>query len=134
MCDRQRRAFVVVGGVLASIAVGACGSQDCSSVGYQSGVSITLPTRQWVLAEFCVDTLCLPPEALRGADGFIAVQDKPAEYSWRVRVVMPDGAEVAHEGTVRTTSFRGNGAGCDPLTANAVLTVKADGEVTATKP
>ena len=62
------------------------------------------------------------------------MQDEPAEYTFRVRMVMPDGTDITQEGTVRTTKFRGNGAGCDPVTANAVLHVDDDGNVTAADP
>ena len=134
MRGRGRRTSVVVGVVLAALAASACGAKDCSSVGYQSGVSITLPTQEWVLAEFCVGTQCLPPEALLNHDGFVSLQDEPAEYTYRVRMVKPDVTEIAQEGTVRTTKFRGNGAGCDPVTANAVLHVDDDGKVTLGSP
>lgn len=86
------------------------------------------------LAEFCVGTQCLPPVALLNHDGFVSLQDEPAEYTYRVRMVKPDGTEITQEGTVRTTKFRGNGAGCDPVTANATLQVDEAGQVTVEDP
>ena len=133
MRDQGRRTSVVVGAVLATLTAGAC-TRDCSSVGYQSGVSIKLPTQEWGLAEFCVGTQCLPPLALLNHEGFVSLQDELAEYTYRVRMVKPDGLEITQEGTVRTTEFRGNGAGCDPLTANAILDVDEAGKVTVGDP
>lgn len=116
-----------------ALAVGACGSKDCSSVGYQSGVGIQVPTRLWGVAEFCVDDRCLGADE-GSQEGIILVGDKPAEYSFHLRVVNPDGQEIVREGTVATKPYRGNGSGCDPLTANAVVRVGEDGVVTVGSP
>ncbi len=72
--------------------------------------------------------------ALLNHYGFVSLQDEPAEYTYRVRMAKPDGTDITQEGTVRTTKFRGNGAGCDPVTANGVLHVNDDGKVTLGKP
>ncbi len=119
--------------MVSSLGLGAC-SQDCNSAGFASGFSISLPSRSWGLAEFCIDEESLPPASLPNGDGFIEVGDEPAEYDFRVRLVKPDGTEVTQEGTVRTVPFRGNGKGCEPLTANAVVMVNEDGTATAHKP
>lgn len=97
-------------------------------------MQIQLPNRQWGLAEFCVDGQCLATEALASGDVMVELGDEPAEYSYRVRVVKPDGTEILREGTAATRPFRGNGAECNPLTANAVLIVNANGDVSVDSP
>jgi len=115
-------------------AVGSACSHDCSSVGYVSGVEVQLPAGAWSLSEFCVDDHCLSDAALSANSRFVDLVDEPAEYSWRIRLVQPDGTELARQGTVTTKSVRLNGAGCSPVTANAVLVVDEAGVVTVGTP
>ena len=72
-------------------AVGSACSHDCSSVGYVSGVEVQLPAGAWSLSEFCVDDHCLSDAALSANSRFVDLVDEPAEYSWRIRLVQPDG-------------------------------------------
>lgn len=134
LAGHRRFSIRVFGVAVMAVVAGACGSQDCASVGYQSGVQLQVPTRLWSIAEFCIDDQCLPSDASLDGAGFIDVKDEPARYTFRLRVVNPDGQEVVREGTVETKPYRGNGSGCDPLTANAVVRVGEDGDVTIGSP
>lgn len=125
-------ARVALGGATIALALAGCGSRDCTLVGFQSGVQMQVPSRLWGVAEFCINEQCLRND-LDGT-GFIPVGDEPATYSFRLRVVSPGGEEIVREGTVETRRYEINGSGCDPITANAVVRVGDDGEVSVGTP
>ena len=86
----------------------------------QSYVGVDVSESGWQLSELCLDNDCsLPP----------LVRDQPAEYAYRLTLRNADGASIQHDGIVRTKSYRVNGEGCRPVTANAVLVVDASGAV-----
>lgn len=103
--------------------------QNCTVMGAVSEVDVVLPSRDWKLLEFCVNEECVPATDLGSDLGVVLVSDEPAEYSYRLRAGRPDGTELVREGTVMTTPYRANGAGCDPLTARARLSVDDNGDV-----
>ena len=103
-------------------------------MGMISAVRIVLPNQEWNLLEFCVDEECLPAGALVTGDGMVLVSDEPAEYSYRARMVQPDGTELVREGTVTTEPFWVNGEGCGEATANVRLVIDGAGDVNVAYP
>ena len=76
----------------------------------------------WNISDFCLDDVCSSTSRV--------VTDQPADYSYRLALWSTDGASIQRDGVVHTKSYRVNGEGCEPVTANAVLVVGASGVVT----
>lgn len=110
------------------LALCGCTGKNCTLVGMESSVGVSLPSSSWRLVQFCVDDHCVSDAST------IEVDDDPADYSYRLEAVDPAGSEIRRDGTVSTESFRVNGAGCDPRTANATVTLASDGTVTISHP
>ena len=58
------------------------------------------------------------------------VGDQPADYTDPLALWNTDGDSIQRDGIVHTKSYRVNGEGCEPVTANAVLVIDASGVVT----
>ena len=86
----------------------------------QSYVGVDVSGSRWQLSELCLNNDCsIPP----------LVSDQPADYAYRLTLWNADGTSIQRKGAVRTKSYRINGEGCGPVTANAVLVVDAIGTV-----
>jgi hypothetical protein len=120
------------------LTIGCATSRECTEVGFQSGVGVSLPNASWRLVEFCIDATCdeavVPHPDGRSIMGLIPVGDDPEEYAYRLTAVKPDGDEVSRRGVVQTETYYMNGKGCDPETANADLVLAPDGSVTVRHP
>jgi hypothetical protein len=96
--------------------------QLCTLIGFSSFIEVDTSGTGWEVTELCLDGDCSVPPL---------VSDDPADYSYRLTLRNADGESIQRDGVVRTESFRVNGAGCNPVTANAVLVVDSHGAVTA---
>ena len=96
--------------------------QLCTLIGFSSFIEVDTSGTGWEVSELCLDGDCSVPPP---------VSDIPADYSYRLTLRSADGESIERNGVVRTESFRVNGTGCDPVTANAVLVVASSGAVTA---
>ena len=124
----SRRSIPCVAGIVV-ISLTGCGgrSQDCTAVGFTSYVGVALPSTGWSVREFCVDDECQDAVTLSQGNAFRHVDDEPREYDVRLTVADPDGRSFTMNQPVGTQPYRVNGPGCDPLTANALITVSPDG-------
>lgn len=95
--------------------------QGCTAIGFSSFIEVDTSGTGWQVSELCLDGDCSVPPL---------VSDVPADYSYRLKLRNPDGESIVRDGVVRTESYRVNGVGCDPVTANAVLVVDSSGTVT----
>ncbi len=132
---RRHRLLARLGalGVAATFMTACTSSRSCTVVGYRSDVQVQLPTPAWSVSEFCVDEECVAgSDAHRYAS--IPVDDDPATHTYRLVAIDPSGETVRHSGEVQTKSFRANGPGCEPRTANAILVIGDDGSVTVRHP
>ena len=94
-------------------------------------VRVSLPDATWVVTELCVDDVCVTADVV-GSQMYVPVSsDSPSSYPYRLALTTPDGRDLQFSGTVKTERYRVNGPGCEPVTANAVLKVGADGQLTA---
>lgn len=107
-------------------------------MGMSSAIGIELPVG-WVVDEVCIDDACqtpidpsqpVPPDETPPWQ----IDDDSASYTYRLIATSPDGASVVREGVVETEEHRVNGAGCDPVTANATLLLDDTGVVTIRHP
>lgn len=126
---------------LCAVLVGcASGGRDCTLIGFASGVAIAMPNdgraliEGWDLVEVCIDDACERPAGPVAGPGGFAVDDEPAEHSYRLTLMTPDGEQIERSGTVRTEEHWINGEGCDPRTANASLVIDEHGDVTVEHP
>lgn len=140
VCSYKPRGYLVpmpsrrIALLLSPIAVSGCtlGSTSCTAVGYESTVRI-VGAGSGQIAEFCVDDVCLPGSGdLVGIA--VPVSDEPAEYEYRLTFASGTGPASTIRGTVETEEYRVNGPRCDPITANATLTVNDNGDVEVSHP
>ena len=89
---------------------------------WESLVTVETSGSGWNVSEFCLDDTC--SSTLR------VVGDQPADYTYRLALWNTDGDSIQRGGIVHTKSYRVNGEGCEPVTANAVLVIDASGGVT----
>lgn len=120
-----------------SVTLAACSfglsSKGCSDVGFMSGVGVSAPP-SIAIVDFCIDDVCNSSRNDVMPNNTIAVPDEPAEYAYRLVVARDGGEPETLVGTVTTKEYRGNGPGCDPLTANAILAVSESGEIEISYP
>lgn len=120
--------------MLGPVAVSACtlGSTSCTLGGYESRVRLE-SSDSIQITQFCVEDVCLPgPGDLVGIA--VPVGEEPAEYEYRLAFTDDMGQARMVEGTVSTKEYRVNGPSCDPVTANATLTVRDGGEIEVSHP
>lgn len=109
-------------------------------MGMTSGVDFVFPAG-WMVDEMCVNGECqtptdpsqwVPPQEPPRLSW--QVDDDPASHSYRLNATSPDGSPVVREGFVETETFRVNGPGCGPVTANVTLLLDDTGVVTIHHP
>lgn len=126
--------------VLVAAVLTGCQPNDCTHG--TSAIELRVPDQSWTVNRFCIDDQCLPaaerqPDAQEPAAGTmvfysyaIEVRDHPDTYRYTIDVTAPDGVTYRHDGSIQTRGNRMGGEVCEPTTANAALTVDADGELT----
>ena len=125
----MRAAFALA--VAPLLLLGACGSEDCTTIGATSEVQFDAPTG-WTFAKVCLNTDCLTDQ---GAQVSIpALTDKARDYQYKYTVVDADGVSHDGRGNLVTQQFRINGKGCGPVTANAIVTIGEDATSTVGYP
>lgn len=119
-----------------SAAVPACtfGPTDCTLLGYQSAVR-AVGAGSVEIIDFCINDVCLSSHPSDfSPESAVPVADDPAEYTYRLTFSSDTAEEMMIDGTVETEEYRANGPGCDPVTANATLTVDDNGDVEVSHP
>ncbi len=121
--------------LLGPMAFSACtfGSQACTLAGSRSTVD-SLGLGSVEITELCVDDACRSRNPGDPLEIAVPISDEPADHAYRLTFINDDGQARTVEGTVKTEEFRANGPGCEPVTANATLTVDDNGDVEVSHP
>jgi hypothetical protein len=119
---------LLVGAGVTSI---GCDARDCSVVGFSNRVLVELPAG-WTTVGFCVGGRCADELVPPGPS--VVVGGEPAEYDFTLTAIDPTGARIVRSGSVRTEAYRVNGSGCEPVTADATLSLATDGSIAVRHP